>query len=229
VAFVVLVVVTIALGVYVMLVGLTGPKPNHFNHLVRFWSWSFLRTAGVRCRVVGRDRVTQGESYVFISNHQSNLDVMAHFLAVPVPITFLAKKELFRIPVFSQAMRAFGIVKTDRQAGAGAHRGINRQVEKAIDLGYSVIIYPEGTRTRSGHLGTPKKGAFRIASQASLGVVPMAISGAADLWAPGRKLIRPGEIRIEMGEPIATDDGLDATRDEAWKFVQEAYQRLQAG
>jgi len=150
---------------------------------------------------------------------------MACFLALPVPIRFLAKKELFRIPILAQGMRAIGIVEVDRQARIAIHEQLNAQAKELIAAGRSVIIYPEGTRTRTGELGPFKKGAFTIALGLGLPLLPVAIDGSYEAWKPGTFLIRGGrEITVEILPPIETDECGDANelRDRARDVIARA-------
>jgi 1-acyl-sn-glycerol-3-phosphate acyltransferase len=87
---------------------------------------------------------------VVVANHLSALDIMACLLAVPLPIRFLAKKELFRVPVLAQGMRLVGIIEVDREARGAIHSEVNRQSRDLIEKGRSLIIYAEGTRPRNG-------------------------------------------------------------------------------
>lgn len=162
--------------------------------------------AGVRLTVVGLDNVDTDRSYVVVSNHLSGFDIMAHFAGLPIPIRFLAKTELFKIPIFGRAMRSIGIVEVDRGAGRSIHEHINTTATDAVAKGRSLIIYPEGTRPRDGQLGRFKKGAFTIATAMDLPVLPTAIVGSYEVWAPESKVIRPGEITITVMPPIETTD-----------------------
>src|SRR5690606_24917074 len=159
-------------------------------------------------------------------NHESTFDIMACFLALPVPIRFLAKKELFRIPLLAQAMKAIGIVEVDRQARIPIHDQLNVQAKELIAAGRSVIIYPEGTRTRTGVLGPFKKGAFTIALGMGLPILPVAIEGSFEAWRPGTFLIRGGEITVKIEPPIETDglERADANilRDQAREVIASA-------
>src|SRR4030065_544341 len=100
------------------------------------------------------------------------LDAPYHLGTMPVGVRFLAKKELYKIPLFGSTLRAVGMVETDRQAGAAAHEDINRQVARVITMGRSLLIYPEGTRSRDAELHDFKKGPFRIAIENGMPVLP---------------------------------------------------------
>lgn len=164
-----------------------------------------MRMVGVTLEVSGADLVDTGRSYVVVSNHLSAFDIMAHFAALPIPIRFLAKTELFRIPIFGSAMRSIGIVEVDRGAGRSIHDHINTTAKAAVSRGLSLIIYPEGTRPRDGVMRPFKKGAFTIAASMQLPVLPAAITGSRHIWRPAGLMLRPGVIEVTIMPAIETE------------------------
>jgi 1-acyl-sn-glycerol-3-phosphate acyltransferase len=173
---------------------------------IRLWSRLFLGTAPVHLQIEGRNRIDPSRQYVFAANHLSNYDIPVMLLTAPVPIRFLAKKELFKIPLLAQAMRRIGIIETDRQASSAAHAQINQGVAAAKDRGHSIIVFPEGTRSDDGILAEFKKGAFRIAIANDLPVVPVTIHGTWEAWPPGSKLVYPARATATVHEPIPTSE-----------------------
>jgi 1-acyl-sn-glycerol-3-phosphate acyltransferase len=172
--------------------------------VMRLWAHLFLLTTGTRVTVEGLDRLDPRASYVFTGNHISNIDIPVMVGCLPVSVRFLAKKELFAVPVLGGAMKAIHIVKTDRKAGPMAHREINEQVGRVITAGLSLVIYPEGTRSRDAELMPFKKGAFRIAIDNGMPIVPVTITGSERVWKPGSKLIRGGPVRLVIRALSAT-------------------------
>lgn len=224
------VVATVLLGSYVLVAARVNPRSRTITWAMRTWAHVFVWLGGMRVTLEGLDHLDPERSYVLVSNHLSNMDPPFHIAKVPVSIRFLAKKELFRIPLFGPAMRAIGIVETDRQAHASAHRDINRGVDRAIDLGASLIVYPEGTRSRDGELHPFKKGAFRIAVDHGLPVVPVAIRGTREVWPPGSMFIRGGPVAMVFHEPIPTAgldrDDIEGVRDRAHAAIAATLERL---
>ncbi len=173
-------------------------------------------TSGCPLEVQGAELVDPKRSYVVVANHLSVLDIMACFLAVPVPIRFLAKKELFRIPILAPAMRAIGIVEVDRSARSAIHEQVNRQARELVASGRSLIIYPEGTRSRDGELRPFKKGAFTMAVAGGIPVLPLTIAGTYRAWPPGRLLVTGGRtIKAVIDPPIETAGLRKRRRDRA--------------
>jgi 1-acyl-sn-glycerol-3-phosphate acyltransferase len=175
------------------------------DRVIRGWSRVWLTTSGTRLEVEGGDNIDPGRSYVVVANHLSALDIMACLLAVPLPIRFLAKKELFRVPVLAQGMRLVGIIEVDREARGAIHSEVNRQSRELIEKGRSLIIYAEGTRPRNGVMKQFKKGAFTMAISSGLPVLPLSLHGSYEAWPPGKPLIRGGLIRAVIDKPIETE------------------------
>lgn len=175
------------------------------ERIIDGWSMAWLKAGGVDLEIRGVEHVDPSRSYVVVANHASVFDIMACFKAVPVPIRYLAKKELFRIPLLATGMRAIGIVEVDRQARVGIHEQINAQAKELIAKGRSVIIYPEGTRTKTGTLGPFKKGAFTIAIGSGLPVLPVTLLGTYEAWRPGSWRVKGGDVTVVIDAPIETE------------------------
>ncbi|NNC91901.1 MAG: 1-acyl-sn-glycerol-3-phosphate acyltransferase, partial [Acidimicrobiia bacterium] len=173
---------------------------------ILLWSRFFFWIAGGRLTTEGQEHIDPDVQYLFVANHESNLDVAVMFMTTHMPIRYLAKKELFKIPIFAQAMRGVGIVRTDRQAGKAAHGAINEGIADAKARGHSLIIFPEGTRSDTGELLPFKKGAFRIAIANDLPIIPISIEGTWEMWKPGAKVVYPGNVHTKVHPPIETKD-----------------------
>lgn len=197
---------TAGCAVVVILHTLLRPPGGLLDRVPGFWGRTWCRAAGVRLTVEGLERIDPKQAYVVISNHQSAFDIFAHFAALPVQIRFLAKQELFRIPLFGAAMRRIGIVEVDRGAGRATHQAVNRGAAANMRLGRSLMIYPEGTRSRDGAMLPFKKGAFAIARNLGVPILPTAITGSRQVWSPGSKMIRSGHITVTILDPISTEN-----------------------
>ena len=195
-------IVAVALIVVIAVFDDTSPV---IERIIRGWSCVWLITSRTTLEIDGRENVDPDRSYVVVANHLSAFDIMACLLAVPLPIRFLAKKELFRIPVLAQGMRTVGIIEVDREARGAVHAEVNRQSKELIDKGRSLIIYAEGTRPRNGVMKTFKKGAFTMAISTQLAVLPLSLHGSYEAWPPGTRLIRGGQIKVVLDKPIETE------------------------
>jgi 1-acyl-sn-glycerol-3-phosphate acyltransferase len=179
--------------------------------LARWWSKQVMVFAGVKLVVENRATLVPGQPYVFMANHASSLDIWAMFVAVPRRIRMIAKKQLAQIPLFGWVMWAGRFIFIDRQNAVAARRSIE-EAGKRIHDGDSVLLFPEGTRTRDGSLGLFKKGGFHLAIKAGVPIVPVALLGTRALMPRGSYLLRSGTITAVIGEPIPTEGLADADR-----------------
>jgi 1-acyl-sn-glycerol-3-phosphate acyltransferase len=223
---------TLLVAAYAFVTVAFFPHSAHIEKVIRFWSRRFIGIAPVRFEVEGADRIDPSRTYVFVANHLSSFDIPILFLGVPVPIRYLAKKELFKIPILAQAMRKIGIIEIDRQAHGAAHALINHGVAKAVERGHSIIVFPEGHRTEDRELQAFKKGAFRIAIDNHLPLVPVTIHGTWDVWKPGARVIYPGRARMVIHDPIEVDGmtraDLDALIEQTRTVISDQYDRMRA-
>ena len=187
--------------------------------IARVWSRIVLGAPGVKVNVEVAGQLDPRRPYVFMGNHASMIDIWAVFVGVPLPFRFIAKKQLSFIPLFGWAMGAGRFIFIDRQNALAARRSIE-EAARRIKAGQSVVIFPEGTRTRDGRLGSFKKGGFHLAIDSGADIVPMAIKGSRELMPPGSPLIRRGEVRLVIGEPISTAGLGPADRERMVKLVR---------
>lgn len=169
----------------------------------RQWARVCLWLGGVRLKVVGAEHLPQQGPVVYMSNHQGNFDIPALFAALPVQFRWLAKAELFRIPLFGLTMRAAGYIPVERQDRRLSIQSMNLAAQR-VAAGTSIMIFPEGTRSPDGRLLPFKKGGFILALQAQAPIVPIAIDGSAALMLKSSWMIRSGEIRLRIFPAIST-------------------------
>lgn len=228
-----LVLSTLVLGTLALVMVHARPSSRRVDGVIRLWAKVFLVTTGTRVHPEGLERIDPQASYVFSGNHISNIDIPVLLGTLPVSGRYLAKKELYKVPVLGSAMRAVLMIETDREAGPTAHRLINEQVARVVAARLSLIIHPEGTRSRNAELMPFKKGAFRIAIDNGLPLVPFTIAGADRVWRPGGWLIFGGPVRLVIHEPIPTTGMSQADigqlRDRVRAVVAESYERVRRG
>jgi 1-acyl-sn-glycerol-3-phosphate acyltransferase len=188
----------------VLAFALVNDTSRVIDRIILLWSHTWLATSGSRLSVSGQENIDPDRSYVVVANHLSMLDIMSCFIATQLPIRFLAKKELFKIPLFAQGMRAVGNIEVDRQARGAAHTQLNRQAKELIVKKRSLIIYPEGTRPREGVMKPFKKGAFTMAVASELPVLPVSIHGTYEACPPGRPWFFGGPIKVVIDPAIET-------------------------
>jgi 1-acyl-sn-glycerol-3-phosphate acyltransferase len=222
---------TLILAIVIIVYGAFRPASPIHDKLVKHWSYWFLKIPPVRIEVEGLEKIDPGKRYIIASNHLSQFDIPLLFWVLPLHGRFLSKKEVFKIPLVGQAMRTIGIIEIDRASGTSSRQAINEGVKIASDRGYSLIVFPEGTRSTDGDLLPFKKGAFRIAIDTGLPLVPVVIDGTQYINGPGSKIFRPGTARVVICDPIETTgmtnkDNLNDFARSVESSMNEQYQKM---
>lgn len=172
------------------------------TRIYEFFGWIGLKIAGVKLIVDGLEKVDKNKSYVVVSNHPSTLDIFTHITALPISIRFLTKTELFRIPIFGRALKVLGLPRIDRSNASANFDKINKSIKQVIENKYSIMIFPEGTRSNQKSLLPFKKGAAHIAKDFKLPIVPVVSHNAHNLMTKGKIWLKNGEVRIQILDPI---------------------------
>lgn len=175
-------------------------KNRIFPFIAYWWSKAVFTATGITVRAVGLEGIDRSKPYVYVSNHASVFDIIGVVVAIDRHIRFIAKKEVGRIPVFGW-IAASGYIMVDRASSPDGVRSLEKAAGR-IAAGESVILFAEGTRTRDGNLLPFKRGAFSLAIQAGVPVVPLTILGSYDVMKKGELRIRKGEITIVVDSPI---------------------------
>ncbi len=206
------------LAIAVSLVTRTG---NPVHRVGRIWSRSILAVSGIRVAVSGLECIDPSRPYIFMSNHQSNFDIPVLLAHLPVQFRWLAKAELFTIPVFGRAMRGAGYISIDRADRPSAFKSLEEACE-TIRKGVAIMIFPEGTRSLDGTLKPFKKGGFVLAVDAGVPIVPVAIRGTHAIMPKRTWTIRPRDVAVDIGEPIDTSTSTRATKEALMERVRSA-------
>jgi 1-acyl-sn-glycerol-3-phosphate acyltransferase len=192
--------------------------------IARLWARMLLFIGGVRLEVEGREHLDSRRPYIFAANHQSQFDIFALLAAVPVPFSWLAKDELFRIPLLGLAMKGAGYIPINRTDRRAAFASID-QAAARVREGTSIVIFPEGTRSLDGKLKTFKKGGFFLAIKSRQPVVPVSISGSFRVLAKRSFRVHRGTIRIHFSPPLPTDTLSPADKDRLIAEVRRLMQQ----
>ncbi|MFC4870919.1 lysophospholipid acyltransferase family protein [Negadavirga shengliensis] len=200
-----------------------GSKTAFF--FVRLWDnfWSFM--VGIRYRIHGKEHIDRLQPYIYIFNHRSYLDAPVIPMAIPQDIRALGKKELAKIPVFGLLVSRLA-VWVDRKDPKSREKSIG-QLKNFLHKGHSIIVAPEGTRNDTGYALLPfYTGAFRLAVETQVPIIPMAVIGADKLLPKGTLLMRPGTIHIYFSSPIYPDKAENTLAVETLK--EKCFNRLEA-
>lgn len=183
-----------------------------------------LAVAGIRYRVVGREQVPN-RSVVFCSNHESNVDPPVLFMGLHPQLHVLYKAELHKVPLMGTVFDVGGFVAVDRGNREKALASIGEGA-RSIRAGNSFLIFPEGTRSRTGELLPFKKGGFMMAIEAQCPIVPVAVRGGRAAMRAGSAFIRPVHVSVRIGTPIPTEGLTVDDRDDLIRRVRAEVQRL---
>jgi 1-acyl-sn-glycerol-3-phosphate acyltransferase len=170
---------------------------------LRDWSNSIVRHADVDLTVEGLANVPRDRACIYMSNHQSHLDIPILYSIFPGTLRMVAKAELFKVPIWGRAMKEAGFVRVTRSGDRAQAVAAMRECADAIARGVNVWIAPEGTRSIDGKLGKFKKGGFILARDTGADIVPIAIDGSRDILPKNTKIIQRGaRVRVAFGRPI---------------------------
>lgn len=181
--------------------GMSAGRIGYF--FLYLWSWIFSQLTFIRYKFYGTENFRKGQSYIFVSNHTSFLDIPGIRMIIPGQFRPLAKKELKKIPIFGWIAQAATII-VDRTSPESRKKSIDR-LKAALKEGISILIFVEGTQNRTKEILQPfHDGAFRIAVDTQEPLLPMVVVGAGKLMPPGTINLKPGLIRIYVGKEIST-------------------------
>lgn len=198
-----------AISVYTIVLGTLSigsslfESRGYFAHwCARTWSRLILATTGVRVDVTGLEKLVPGRTYVFVSNHQSIYDIPVLFWSLPYQLRIIAKESLGRFPFLGWHLRRTGHMLVDRSRPD--RKRIFQWASRLTSQGLSLIVFPEGTRSRDGRVGRFKGGSFLLALQAGLPVVPLSVVGSRHVMLKGRLATYPGQVRLVIHDPLDT-------------------------
>lgn len=205
-----------------------GGESDFSERVLRSWARFFVWITGARLLVKFDAPLDPQKSYVYVSNHTSNLDALALLAIIDRPLRFIAKKELARIPIFGWAARRMGHVFIDRKDRQGATRAIRRRIDQGLG-GVALFFFAEGTRSTTDALLPFKKGAAVAALETGLDCVPIGIAGAREVVKPkGLSVFQPGPVAVVFGFPILVAEHSIEERDRLVDAQRAAVERAVA-
>ncbi len=211
--------VTLVMGTLIIVLSFFVRSGNPLHKIARFWGRSILVASRIKVSVKGLSNIDLAGSYIYMSNHQSNFDIPVLLGHLTVQFRWLAKMELFKIPIFGRAMRKAGYISIDRYDRESAFKSLDVAANK-IKNGVSVLIFPEGTRSRDGKIGPFKKGGFVLAIDSGVPIVPIVIKGTYAIMTKGKFRVNPGHVSMVIHKPIDTSAYTRETKEALMESVR---------
>ncbi|MCX5848883.1 MAG: lysophospholipid acyltransferase family protein [Deltaproteobacteria bacterium] len=194
---------------------------NKIHKVANLWAKILLLICNTKVKVIGEENLLRGKPQIIMANHQSDFDILISLAYIPVQFRWIAKKELFAIPIFGAAMRSAGYIEIDRSNREKSMHSIDEAALR-IRRGKSIMTFPESTRSRDGEIKAFKQGIFYLAIKSGVPIVPVSIIGSGRIM-PKRSLrIKPGQIKLVIGKPIEVKNFDIEKRHELIEQVRDA-------
>lgn len=227
---IVIAIATPILATPMIVVGLLPHSGGITYRMASWWCWAVGRAMGLTFSVEGADKIVPGTSYIITPNHQGNADILVLIRTLPVRFRWVIKKQLLSIPLFGWALGCTGAISLDRSNPTKAVNALKGASSK-LKGGWSILIYPEGTRSSDPNLQPLKKGAFMLAVQTGIPLLPVTCNGAFHVLPKKTVLFIPGHITVKIGDPISTEgltveevpELMRQTREEILKHLDPDY------
>lgn len=221
-------VATLVCAPMVIVISLFGSHSPLIDRAVKYWARSIVLAAGMRISIDQQSEIDWSSRYILIANHHSYLDIPTLLCTIPQPVRFMAKKTLFQVPLFGWGLRAAGFIPIDRKDRSKAAASFGLAADR-IRKGNTIVVFPEGGRSREYQMKEFKRGAYLLAMKSKLPLLPAAIVGTYEAMPATRLRIRPGPVVVRLGEPIDTlelsvrevDGLISRTRDLIGKMREE--------
>ncbi len=194
---------TIFFASLAVVAGLVDRSGNTTFRIARCWSAGLLAAAGLRVETSLEEGLPHPGPVVYMANHQSLFDIPALLVSLPGQARMLAKRSLFRIPIFGWSLRLGGFIAIDRDNRSSAKESFDAAVAR-LAAGTSALIFPEGTRSQDGRLLPFQRGGLLLALKSGLPIVPVGIRGTLEAQPARSFVIRPGKVEVAYGQPIPT-------------------------
>ncbi len=212
--------VTVFFAIAAILASLFGSGGNAPHIVARIWARSLLFASRIRVTVKGLSNIDPKRSFIYMSNHQSNFDIPVLLAYLPVQFRWIAKNELFKIPIFGYAMKRAGYISIDRSGRKSTLQSI-RNAAEIIRNGVSVIIFPEGTRSQDGNLKSFKNGGFVLAVDSGVPIIPIIIHGTWQIMSKNQLRIKPGRVFLEIQKPVESSNFSRKTKNDLLEKVRQ--------
>ena len=204
VALPVLIILTILTAVFTIILSPVFPNAQFSYFPARWWGRFFCYLLFIKVKITGLEKLDPKKSYVIAANHQSIYDIFVVYGWLPMIFKWVMKAELRKIPLVGKACESAGHIFIDRKNPVAAKKSLDK-AEAQLRNGVSVVVFPEGTRTYTGQIGKFKKGAFRMATDLHLPIVPVTLRGCFERLPRNGFIITPGTIEMIVHEPVEVE------------------------
>ncbi|MCB1583507.1 MAG: lysophospholipid acyltransferase family protein [Marinicella sp.] len=216
---------TAVVAIIISVLSILGAAEFAGRYVARPWGKIILWVTPVKLQIEGIEHLEPNQSYVVIANHQSTYDILVLYGYLPLDFKWVMKIELRKVPFIGFACEKMGHIYVDRRNRQASIKAMQEAKQKLVD-GTSLVFFPEGTRSHGKQLKTFKKGAFRMAQDLQLPLLPTSISGADEVLPSGGLMITPGKIKLTFHAPIdiqtINESGIDAVMSQARESIASA-------
>lgn len=211
--------ITVFLSLECVIFSFFSNAANNVHKMANLWAEILLFICDIKVQIIGRENIFRGKPQIFMANNQSDFDILVILANIPGQFRWLAKKELFEIPIFGSAVRSAGYIEIDIKDKEKAMRSLD-QAALRLHEGKSIMVFPEGTRSRLGEIKSFKQGAFYLAINSGVPIVPITIVGSGDIMPKRTLKIKPGRIKLIIDKPIDVKKFTLETRNDLIKAVR---------
>lgn len=190
-----------------------GRKDVFYKH-ARRWALRLLRVCKVNVQISGIENIQPGSTYIYVSNHSSLFDIPVMLGMIPDDIRIMYKKELEKVPFLGMALKSSPFISVNRSDPRNAMAGLEEAI-KSVQEDVSIVIFPEGTRSKDGTLGAFKRGAFVLASRSGKTIIPISIVGTNKILPTKSFDFKHGQVKLIVGKPMAVGKLIDRTEEKA--------------
>ena len=212
-------ILSIALGSLSVILRIFDPSGNQSHRVASLWSRLICQWNGIQVKITGAENILTNQPQIFIANHQGYYDIFALAGYLDVQLRWVSKAILFRIPFMGWAMSAARYISVERNDRKQSYQAFLKTLE-AINMGSSIVVFPEGTRSEDGSIGDFKKGSQLLAQRAGVPMVPITIIGTRSIIRKGSMIIHPGPIQIIISPHVTLDTKNAKKGDEILQIIR---------
>ena len=193
----------------------------YIHRLVSRWAMGCVKRSGARFHFEGSENIPKDEAVVFVANHQGDFDIAVFLAYLPVPHGYVAKIEILKVPMIRTWMKYMRCIFIDRKNIRQTAKTLLEGV-KILQEGQSLVLFPEGTRSKSEKMNDFKPAAFKLATRAKVPIVPVTINGSFRIFEANKRLIKPTDVYVKFHPLIRTDDNIEELPAKVRSIIEES-------